>query len=47
MAELDSQAANIPAYLEEDYRKAIVTALMNISKQEQQENIHHTPGREN
>lgn len=45
MAELDSQAASIPAYLEDDYRKAIVTALTKISKQEQQES--HTPRREN
>ena len=37
MEELDRTAAQIPAYLEDDYHKAIVTALAKIDRQEEQE----------
>jgi len=37
MQELDDKATSIPGYMEEYYRKAIVTALARIDKQEQAE----------
>lgn len=37
LEEINEQAAMIPVYMEEYYRKAIVTALARIDKWEEQE----------